>query len=92
MGTIPGGIHLEMTGENVTECLGGGASISETDISNRYHTHCDPRLNAEQALEIAFNVADRLRHRRKLSAAKKNLFLNENVFFSMDEGDSGELW
>lgn len=91
MGTIPGGIHLEMTGENVTECLGGGASISETDISNRYHTHCDPRLNAEQALEIAFNVADRLRSRRKLSAAKKNLFLNENVFFSMDEGESGEL-
>ncbi len=50
-----------MTGDNVTECIGGGASISEADLNSRYHTHCDPRLNAEQALEIAFYVANRLR-------------------------------
>lgn len=62
-GTVPGGVHLEMTGDNVTECLGGGASIAETDLDSRYHTHCDPRLNAEQALELAFYVASRLRQR-----------------------------
>jgi 3-deoxy-7-phosphoheptulonate synthase len=47
----------------VTECIGGGASISEEDLNSRYHTHCDPRLNAEQALEIAFYVSNRLRKR-----------------------------
>ena len=62
-GTVPGGVHLEMTGDNVTECLGGGSSIAETDLDSRYHTHCDPRLNAEQALELAFYVASRLRQR-----------------------------
>jgi hypothetical protein len=50
-------------GDNVTECIGGGASISENDLNSRYHTHCDPRLNAEQALEIAFYVSNRLRKR-----------------------------
>lgn len=60
LGTVPGGIHLEMTGDNVTECLGGGSSILEADLNSRYHTHCDPRLNAEQALEMAFYVASRL--------------------------------
>ena len=64
-GTVPGGIHLEMTGDNVTECLGGGASIAETDLDSRYHTHCDPRLNAEQALELSFYVASRLRSRAR---------------------------
>lgn len=64
-GTVPGGIHLEMTGDNVTECIGGGALVGEYDLSSRYHTHCDPRLNAEQALEIAFYVASRLRQRRE---------------------------
>lgn len=64
MGTIPGGIHLEMTGDNVTECIGGGSQIMEDDLNSRYHTHCDPRLNAEQALELAFYVASRLRNRR----------------------------
>ena len=59
-GTIPGGIHLEMTGEDVTECVGGGAQIREQDLSSRYHTHCDPRLNAAQSLEIAFMVSERL--------------------------------
>ena len=61
LGTVPGGIHLEMTGDNVTECLGGGSSVQETDLNSRYHTHCDPRLNAEQALEMSFYVASRLR-------------------------------
>jgi 3-deoxy-7-phosphoheptulonate synthase len=63
MGSVPGGVHLEMTGDNVTECIGGGSSVSEGDLESRYHTHCDPRLNAEQALEIAFYVANRLRKR-----------------------------
>ncbi len=63
LGTIPGGIHLEMTGDDVTECVGGGSSITETDLTSRYHTHCDPRLNAEQALELAFYVASRLAQR-----------------------------
>lgn len=65
MGTVPGGIHLEMTGDNVTECIGGGSAVSETDLDSRYHTHCDPRLNAEQALELSFYVASRLRQRRE---------------------------
>jgi len=71
MGSVPGGVHVEMTGDNVTECIGGGSSISEDDLNSRYHTHCDPRLNAEQALEIAFYVANRLRKRRNEVAAAK---------------------
>ena len=66
MGTVPGGIHLEMTGDNVTECLGGGSNVQATDLNSRYHTHCDPRLNAEQALEMSFYVASRLRRREQL--------------------------
>lgn len=68
MGTVPGGVHLEMTGDNVTECIGGGANVSEADLNSRYHTHCDPRLNAEQSLEIAFYLAQRLRRRRETMA------------------------
>ncbi len=60
-GTHAGGIHLEMTGKNVTECTGGARAISDADLSDRYHTHCDPRLNAEQALEAAFLIAERLK-------------------------------
>ena len=59
-GAIPGGVHFEMTGQNVTECIGGAQAISEEDLSSRYHTHCDPRLNGEQALELAFLVAEKL--------------------------------
>ena len=59
-GAYPGGVHFEMTGQDVTECLGGAQEITETDLSNRYHTHCDPRLNGEQALELAFLVAEKL--------------------------------
>ena len=63
-GTYPGGIHLEMTGKNVTECTGGARAISDMDLQDRYHTHCDPRLNAEQALEMAFLVAELLKKER----------------------------
>ncbi len=60
-GTHPGGVHFEMTGENVTECVGGAEAIGDEDLSSRYHTACDPRLNANQALELAFLVADELK-------------------------------
>jgi 3-deoxy-7-phosphoheptulonate synthase len=63
-GTHPGGVHLEMTGQNVTECIGGAREVTETDLSDRYHTHCDPRLNADQALELAFLIAGRLKRDR----------------------------
>ena len=59
-GCYPGGVHFEMTGQDVTECIGGAQAISEEDLSSRYHTHCDPRLNGEQALELAFLVAEKL--------------------------------
>jgi 3-deoxy-7-phosphoheptulonate synthase len=60
-GAFPGGVHFEMTGQNVTECLGGSQEISEDDLSWRYHTHCDPRLNATQSLELAYILADRFK-------------------------------
>lgn len=60
-GTHPGGVHLEMTGQDVTECTGGLHAIKDEDLSQRYHTHCDPRLNAAQALELAFLIADELK-------------------------------
>ncbi|MBC8208164.1 MAG: 3-deoxy-7-phosphoheptulonate synthase class II [Desulfobulbaceae bacterium] len=60
-GTIPGGIHLEMTGENVTECTGGARNIIDEDLANNYLTTCDPRLNAEQSLEVAFQIAEMIR-------------------------------
>jgi 3-deoxy-7-phosphoheptulonate synthase len=63
-GTYAGGVHLEMTGKNVTECTGGARAISEGELSDRYHTHCDPRLNAEQAIEVAFLVAELLKEER----------------------------
>ncbi|KAJ4914201.1 hypothetical protein Rs2_08822 [Raphanus sativus] len=63
-GSFPGGVHLEMTGQNVTECVGGSRTITYNDLSSRYHTHCDPRLNASQSLELAFIIAERLRKRR----------------------------
>ncbi|KAM7520791.1 hypothetical protein LguiB_019753 [Lonicera macranthoides] len=63
-GSHPGGVHLEMTGQNVTECIGGSNTVTFDDLSSRYHTHCDPRLNASQSLELAFIIAERLRKRR----------------------------
>ena len=60
-GTHPGGIHIEMTGKDVTECTGGARAVLAEDLSDRYHTHCDPRLNANQALELAFLIAELLK-------------------------------
>ena len=64
-GTHAGGVHMEMTGKNVTECIGGSFTVTEEDLSSRYHTHCDPRLNADQALELAFLIADSLKEAQK---------------------------
>jgi 3-deoxy-7-phosphoheptulonate synthase len=64
-GTHAGGVHFELTGQNVTECLGGAQEISEEVLSHRYLTHCDPRLNASQALELAFEIAEALKHERQ---------------------------
>ena len=70
-GCWPGGVHFEMTGQNVTECIGGSAHVvREEDLSSRYHTHCDPRLNADQALELAFLIAEELNGYRKGEGAR----------------------
>ncbi|MCD2184533.1 3-deoxy-7-phosphoheptulonate synthase class II [Rhizobium sp. TRM96647] len=71
-GTHPGGIHIEMTGKDVTECTGGARALSGADLGDRYHTHCDPRLNADQALELAFLLAERL----KSSLDEKRMVVN----------------
>jgi 3-deoxy-7-phosphoheptulonate synthase len=63
-GTYAGGVHLEMTGKNVTECTGGARAITDEDLNDRYHTFCDPRLNAEQAIELAFLLAELLKEER----------------------------
>ena len=63
-GTHAGGVHVEMTGQNVTECVGGAQAITEAGLADRYHTHCDPRLNAEQALELAFLISEALKEER----------------------------
>jgi 3-deoxy-7-phosphoheptulonate synthase len=64
-GTHAGGVHFEMTGQDVTECVGGTSAVKEADLGDRYHTHCDPRLNATQALELAFLLADQLKSDRQ---------------------------
>ena len=64
-GTHAGGMHLEMTGKNVTECTGGARAITEADLPDRYHTYCDPRLNAEQALELAFLTSELIKRERQ---------------------------
>jgi len=64
LGTYAGGVHVEMTGADVTECVGGSSAVTEADLESRYHTHCDPRLNASQALELAFLVAEEMRDQR----------------------------
>ena len=70
MGTYAGGIHIEMTGDDVTECTGGVSSVTEASLSDRYHTYCDPRLNASQALELAFLVAEEVHAQRPARAAQ----------------------
>ncbi len=67
-GTHAGGVHLELTGQNVTECTGGARAISDEDLNDRYHTFCDPRLNAEQAIELAFLLAELLKKERNAKA------------------------
>ena len=69
-GTYAGGVHFEMTGQDVTECLGGAQAISEESLSDRYHTHCDPRLNASQVLELAFLIAESLKEQRVASSTR----------------------
>ncbi|QIE42587.1 class II 3-deoxy-7-phosphoheptulonate synthase [Meridianimarinicoccus aquatilis] len=71
-GTHPGGVHFEMTGADVTECTGGVRDVTEDDLSSRYHTACDPRLNASQSLELAFLVAE------ELTSARENMAVNAN--------------
>ena len=60
-GTWPGGIHIELTGENVTECLGGSEGLGNDDLDTRYETVCDPRLNGRQSIDLAFRVAELIR-------------------------------
>ncbi|MBT8154461.1 3-deoxy-7-phosphoheptulonate synthase class II [Epibacterium ulvae] len=69
-GTIPGGVHFEMTGQDVTECTGGVRAVTEEDLSARYHTACDPRLNASQSLELAFLVAEEITKQRGTAPAR----------------------
>jgi len=64
-GSYAGGVHFELTGQNVTECIGGAQGVSEASLAERYLTHCDPRLNASQALELAFEIAEALKQRRQ---------------------------
>jgi 3-deoxy-7-phosphoheptulonate synthase len=63
-GTHAGGVHFEMTGQDVTECIGGAQAITDDHLADRYHTHCDPRLNASQSLELAFLLAEALKAER----------------------------
>jgi 3-deoxy-7-phosphoheptulonate synthase len=67
-GAYAGGVHFEMTGQDVTECIGGAQAITEESLGDRYHTHCDPRLNASQALELAFLIAEHLKEEREALA------------------------
>jgi 3-deoxy-7-phosphoheptulonate synthase len=70
-GTYAGGVHFEMTGQNVTECIGGAQAITDDQLRDRYHTHCDPRLNASQALELAFLLAESLKAERAAGNGKR---------------------
>jgi 3-deoxy-7-phosphoheptulonate synthase len=70
-GTYAGGVHFEMTGQNVTECIGGAQAITDDQLRDRYHTHCDPRLNASQSLELAFLLAESLKAERAAGNGKR---------------------
>jgi 3-deoxy-7-phosphoheptulonate synthase len=69
-GSHAGGVHVEMTGQDVTECIGGAKAVTEQSLADRYHTHCDPRLNASQALELAFLIAGALKQERAHQSRK----------------------
>src|SRR4029453_19333807 len=70
-GTHAGGVHFEMTGQDVTECIGGAQAITDEKLADRYHTHCDPRLNASQSLELAFLIAEGLKAERLANNGKR---------------------
>jgi 3-deoxy-7-phosphoheptulonate synthase len=70
-GTHAGGVHFEMTGQDVTECIGGAQAITEQALADRYHTHCDPRLNASQSLELAFLIAEQLKAERQANNGRR---------------------
>ena len=70
-GSYAGGVHFELTGQNVTECIGGAQAISEASLADRYLTHCDPRLNATQALELAFEIAEALKRARRSNGRRR---------------------
>ena len=72
-GTYAGGVHVEMTGKDVTECTGGAQAISDAALADRYHTYCDPRLNGAQALELAFLVAEQLKAEREARGQPQKL-------------------
>jgi 3-deoxy-7-phosphoheptulonate synthase len=72
-GTYAGGVHLEITGQNVTECIGGATRLTEADLARQYDTGCDPRLNAGQSLELAFQIAERFRQERAQSVEMRKL-------------------
>ena len=82
-GTHAGGVHVEMTGKNVTECTGGLKAVTEADLEDRYHTYCDPRLNAAQALELAFLVAQEMKEEQSMRPRKETSY--------EDEEDSGVI-
>ena len=73
-GTHAGGVHFEMTGQNVTECIGGAQEVTESALADRYHTHCDPRLNATQSLELAFLIAEELKASRLAAPGRPAAF------------------
>ena len=76
-GSHAGGVHFEMTGQNVTECIGGAEAITDQALGDRYHTHCDPRLNGSQALELAFLIAEGLKAWRSASPAPQRAAAGE---------------
>jgi 3-deoxy-7-phosphoheptulonate synthase len=67
-GSYAGGVHFELTGQDVTECIGGAQKVSEQGLAANYLTHCDPRLNASQAIELAFEIAEALKRERQKGA------------------------
>ncbi|MCB1768601.1 MAG: 3-deoxy-7-phosphoheptulonate synthase, partial [Candidatus Competibacteraceae bacterium] len=78
-GSIPGGMHFELTGQDVTECLGGAQDITEQGLAERYHTQCDPRLNASQSLELAFLIAEMLKDSRRERSLENSSNREENI-------------
>ena len=87
-GSNPGGVHIEMTGKDVTECTGGARAISDSDLCNRYHTHCDPRLNADQSIELAFLVAERLKQSKSVRNGKSSTSSSSSSSSTSKKGEA----